>query len=389
MISVILPIYNVQDYIYPCIKSILDQSFSDFELICVNDCSMDNSLTILKELQKQDCRIKIIHNHKNLGLGASRNIGLINASGEYIVFVDSDDLLMPSMLEDLICNIKKEKADLVFCDVLLYSEIHKNLTPYKPFHDISLAFKTNYNSKSASLFNLFSNYTNMWPSAWNKIYKKSIIDKFNIRFPEQTLYEDHFFYYSYLFHTTKVYYLSKPLYIYRTDRMDSIMNNVSPQIFDVFPVLDQLNFLFEQYFSKNDCQELISKLSVRLIWERTTNFDQLSKNSQICKSFYDTAFKYLSKFKKKHLLKYKDYFISDSEPFLYSRFMLLLRKIFSWNFIDYKDVIYIFGIRIQKSNYSFRSLKFIEYNTRLNSTNVLSEELLKKIYMYLNNSKYL
>ena len=87
MISVILPVYHVENYIEKCLQSLISQTFSDIEIICVNDCTQDNSITIVKEYQKKDPRIRLINHLENRGLGGARNTGISAAEGEYIVFI--------------------------------------------------------------------------------------------------------------------------------------------------------------------------------------------------------------------------------------------------------------------------------------------------------------
>lgn len=113
MISIILPIYNMQNYIAECLESIVAQTYKDIEIICVNDFSMDNSMTIVKEYAEKDSRIKIVNNGKNRGLGGARNAGLDIAKGEYVMFCDTDDMLMPTMVEKLYNSLVENDADMV------------------------------------------------------------------------------------------------------------------------------------------------------------------------------------------------------------------------------------------------------------------------------------
>ena len=114
-VSVIIPVYNVEDYLKECLDSVLSQTLKDIEVICVDDCSTDDSLKILQEYANNDDRIKIIKNEKNSGQGFSRNEGIKKATGEYIGFVDSDDFIDLNLFE--ISFKKAKKLDL---DVLLF-----------------------------------------------------------------------------------------------------------------------------------------------------------------------------------------------------------------------------------------------------------------------------
>ena len=114
LLSIIVPVYNVEKYIERCIKSILNQSFTNFELILVDDGSPDNCGKICDEYKKKDSRIKVIHK-KNGGLSDARNAGLNIATGKYIGFVDSDDIIHPQMYEKLFNCINKYNSDIVQC----------------------------------------------------------------------------------------------------------------------------------------------------------------------------------------------------------------------------------------------------------------------------------
>ena len=112
-VSVIVPVYNVEKYLDVCLDSLINQTFDDFEIICINDGSTDSCLNILRQYAKLDRRIKIF-SQKNLGLSAARNAGMKQANGEYIVFVDSDDFLSPVALEKMHTNMSENDTDFMF-----------------------------------------------------------------------------------------------------------------------------------------------------------------------------------------------------------------------------------------------------------------------------------
>ena len=112
-VSVIVPVYNVEEFLGECLDSVINQTFSDFELICVNDCSTDSSLEILEKYALLDSRIKIIQTEINSGLGFARNHGLKYAKGDYILFLDSDDYILDNTLEKLYINATRNESDIV------------------------------------------------------------------------------------------------------------------------------------------------------------------------------------------------------------------------------------------------------------------------------------
>lgn len=124
MISVIIPVYNVEEYLERCVNSVLKQTYNDLEIILVDDGSTDNSGKICDELKNKDDRIIVIHK-ENQGLSASRNIGIEKATGEYITFVDSDDYILEDMYETLYKNLIRNDADISMCKYQYVKEQQK------------------------------------------------------------------------------------------------------------------------------------------------------------------------------------------------------------------------------------------------------------------------
>lgn len=112
-VSVVIPVYNAGKYLERTLECVINQTFKDFEVLCINDCSTDNSVELLEEFAKKDYRIKIINNEKNLGAALTRNVGIDNARGEYIYFLDSDDYIEQKYLECMVEKIEQENCDIV------------------------------------------------------------------------------------------------------------------------------------------------------------------------------------------------------------------------------------------------------------------------------------
>ncbi|MCQ9626450.1 glycosyltransferase [Cetobacterium somerae] len=155
-ISIIVPVYNVEKYLRRCIDSILMQTFREFELILINDGSLDKSGLICDEYLLKDERIKVIHK-KNEGCSAARNDGLKISRAEYISFVDSDDWVETTLYEEMYFLMEKEKSDIVESGFFKYK-------------DNILILKKDIDKKE------------YFPTVWAKLFKKSIIDKHNIKF---------------------------------------------------------------------------------------------------------------------------------------------------------------------------------------------------------------
>ena len=213
-ISVVLPIYNVEKYLRRCLNSLLNQTFTDFEAICVNDGSLDKSLHILEEYASKDLRIKII-TQENQGLSMARNNGLKIAQGDYIYFLDSDDAIHPKLLEITYNFASKYEADMVCfgfekSDGVEYAPKNiniENLDYVVTDNALKLALSK---SKFRIPFNV-----------WTKFYKKEILD--DISFIKGIYYEDYPHTYAVLAKKPKTVAINAKLYYY-TLNMQSISN---------------------------------------------------------------------------------------------------------------------------------------------------------------------
>ncbi|PGO33392.1 hypothetical protein CN984_04700 [Bacillus cereus] len=169
-ISIIVPVYNVAEYLEKCVESILNQTFVDFELILVNDGSKDQSGEICDEFAEKDSRIKVIHK-KNAGLSVARNTGINAARGEYIGFVDSDDWIDPDMYEALYESCELSRSEISIIGMREVSEEGKTLMEYIPVHvNLKEILKRAY--------------------AWNKLFKRELFVNNNLYFMEGKYYED-------------------------------------------------------------------------------------------------------------------------------------------------------------------------------------------------------
>ncbi|SHK89416.1 glycosyltransferase family 2 protein [Fibrobacter sp. UWB12] len=212
LISVVVPVYNVEQYIRECVDSIVSQTYCHLEIVLIDDGSLDNCPVICDEYAKKDSRIKVIH-QKNGGLAEARNVGIENSSGEYITFIDSDDYIASNYIEILYRGIIENNADV---SIASFRSFEKNNTAV--IEDSSCQFATI--SKKRCFENYTSIFTNPFVSAWNKLYKRNLF--LNIRFPEGKLYEDAFTTYKIFDVSQKIVFTSSVLYFYRLNP-DSIM----------------------------------------------------------------------------------------------------------------------------------------------------------------------
>ena len=174
LISVIVPIYNAEKSLEKCIRSILSQTYNNFELILIDDGSKDNSLSICKQMADNDARVFVVR-QDNAGASAARNRGMELAHGEWIVFVDSDDSVSPDYLKNLSATIKKEYTVLGVCG---YSAFYNGNFSHKQVFCGGKYSLGDYNS----LINKI--YIHKYGFPWGKIYSKNIIDKYSLRFDE-------------------------------------------------------------------------------------------------------------------------------------------------------------------------------------------------------------
>lgn len=200
-LSVIVPVYKVEPYIHKCVDSILGQTYTNLEVILVDDGSPDNCGKICDEYAVKDKRVKVIHK-KNGGLSDARNAGIDISTGDIIGFIDSDDYIEARMYQEMIDYMEHNNLDIVCADT---NQVKGNKIKFKP------RYKKNYvwNKQEALSEILNGNLDN---AAWNKIYKREIIG--NTRFPQGRVYEDVATIYKFIYNADKVGYLSKPYYYY-------------------------------------------------------------------------------------------------------------------------------------------------------------------------------
>ena len=229
-VSIIVPVYQVENYIRQCIDSILVQTFTDFELILVDDGSKDKSGQICDEYAVLDQRVKVIHK-ENGGLSDARNCGMDQAVGNYFMFVDSDDYIAPTMLEYLYKALMNKEADIAVCNFLHFFE-----------EDRKRDFSTNIQSEVLSGAEIFYCRKNervygIWTVAWNKLYKRETLG--NVRFRFGKYHEDEFWANDIYQMDIKVVTIPECLYYYR-QRDNSIMGRKNiKRDFDILEALQE------------------------------------------------------------------------------------------------------------------------------------------------------
>lgn len=240
-VSIVIPIYNVEKYLRSCIDSIIGQSFQDFELILVNDGSIDSSLEICREYEQRDKRIKVI-NKKNGGLSSARNAGLSVAKGNYISFIDPDDCINKEYFNILVNEAEENNCDVVVCG---YKTVPNNIEII-PSYKLNTVLKgTNFILSSDSVHS-----KNELCFVWRYFYKLELIRKNKIFFNEKVyIGEDVIFNLEVLVNCQRVMAISDILYYYTINNPNSLMRNTFKPNLE-YSLLEQYrirNYLSEKY----------------------------------------------------------------------------------------------------------------------------------------------
>ena len=299
-VSVIIPIYNVEKYLKKCLDSVIHQTLNEIEIICIDDCSTDDSLLIIEEYAKIDSRLKIIKNNVNKGVSASRNLGIQESKGEYIAFLDSDDFIDETAYEKAF-NIA-HKLDL---DCLLFkSKVLDNRTgeisdktPYFALDCFENFDKEIFNHTDTKKFTCDINV-----QLGSKLFKREFIINKKLFFPQRKIFEDEDFFYNIYLRANRISLLPEYLYYYRRFRKGSIMENKHKRFLDLLDTVGEL----------------------RKIFIKTNNFDEEYKNS-----FYK---KYISLI----LYRFNETDDEDKEEFFLKTKEFLKKILF-----NEKDILYL------------------------------------------------
>lgn len=235
-VSVVMPAYNVEQFIQETVESILAQSFHDFELIVVDDGSTDSTTEILKIFANSDTRITVI-TQSNKGPGAARNTGLDASNGEYVMFLDSDDLYEPSLLENLVEAADTNEADIVVCRSTQFDA--GTGTPVESWWTIKNAQlpKKEVFCKNDMPDFLFSAFIG-WP--WDKLYKRTFIESHDLRFPDLSNSEDLYFVFLSLVKAATICVINQPLIKHRVRHHGSVSSSRAAHPLDFYESTCQL-----------------------------------------------------------------------------------------------------------------------------------------------------
>ncbi len=234
LISIIVPVYNVELYLDKCIQSILAQSYPNFELLLIDDGSSDGSKEICDKYAKLDSRIRVFH-RINGGVSSARNAGLEKAKGDWIAFIDADDWVFPNFLSDFVASLEN--------NVDLY------IQGYVDSNNDKFVKDNRYWVSSDLIVELDDVYLGqLYGFVWNKLFKSSIIRLYHLHFDEQiTMLEDLLFIYDYLLHAKSVVNISKANYYYWRHTSSACFKEHSFNSWDLF--LDKVCAIFSTYLT--------------------------------------------------------------------------------------------------------------------------------------------
>ena len=250
-ISIIIPVYNTEKYLEQCLSSLLSQTYSNLEIICVNDGSTDNSLNVLEGFRKLDNRI-IVVNQKNLGQSSARNQGASIASGDWITFVDSDDWLSVECYEEFYKALQQNDFEIFMFNGASFSQNEND-----PKDVILSDFFTidNWNKFSGEICS-FKDCKNPFEgnlSIYNKIYSSKFIKRYGLKFEPSAIMEDELYWIEAFLAAKRIYLCDKIFYFYRQQK-GSTLHNLDRNVFDIFPVFRKIRQKLVDYNCYNQAK---------------------------------------------------------------------------------------------------------------------------------------
>lgn len=241
LISVIVPVFNTESQLARCLDSILRQTFTNIECILIDDYSTDNSIQICKKYQSYSKNFKLLRNKHNIGSSLTRAKGLAAAKGDYILFVDSDDWLEPSMLQTMYDSAIANNADIVLCD---YYKERANVTTIVP-QTINGLNKTDMMKYMVS----YDEY--LICALWNKLIARNVISK--VIFPVESYGEDMYLSTQLMYYSNKITHVNKALYHYNINKNSLCLNPLygEKRILDQYAICSQITAFLEAKFGHN------------------------------------------------------------------------------------------------------------------------------------------
>lgn len=376
LFSIIVPVYNVENYLKECLESLIKQTYYNLEIICINDGSTDNSLKILKEYKKKDKRIKVI-NQKHFGVSHTRNNGIRISKGDFITFVDSDDFIDLNVFEKCVKKIINNNADIV-----VYQLIAEN-QKYQRYLDNKIYISDPYSA--------IRDY-NLYPSICNKIFRRKIIIENNIFFKEDVKYAEDAIFKEFAFIKATVIALEPSViyhYVYRKNSAEHSLN----EIIKIESQIKRIDYLYDFYKKNNELRNKDNLIEI--LMQRVIPLINIVKNNDL-KNFYKLILLKLYNSKLRPFINYNNIsklyikklmnFLSDFEKIKNPKISLIV------SIHNNGEHIKRFINSMQKQNLIDFEIIFIDESSSDNSLNILFNYTLNDdrfIIRHENNNNFL
>lgn len=233
LVSIIIPVFNADTYLRQCLDSAINQTLKNIEIICINDCSDDDSLSILQEYAQKDSRITVVSNFQKSGAGFCRNKGIRMAKGKFLHFMDADDFIQPEAMELAVFRAESTNADIVIFDVNVISD--------KKYNEFYFCKDGYFNTATPDTFDYKylkdKMLTALW-NIWNKLYRTEFVKKNNIEYQNTRVANDIAFHVHTTIKAERITYIKNKFYNYRFAVPNSItFNNNNKRYLDIYNVL--------------------------------------------------------------------------------------------------------------------------------------------------------
>lgn len=290
-VSVIIPVYNVEEYLETCLQSLIKQTLQDVEFICIDDGSTDRSREILESYAAEDQRFVLLSQH-NQGQGTTRNNGIKNARGKYLIFVDSDDYIKPGTLQELYGFAEKYNADMVRFNYCQYNETDGRCKHFSFACQIKKKYRFDLKKIPYYSWRDFKRgcLTELDVHAWLYFFRTDFIRNNNIEFAPARRGEDHLFTNGALLLAEKIYYLDKEYYTYR-NRPASTVNSCGMDNMSVFDNIEMMRqFIYSHGLGDELQEEFLDYRKKVLGWHYYQNqASMLGEYEKRCRELLDPA----------------------------------------------------------------------------------------------------
>lgn len=326
LVSIIVPVYNSEKTISKCLDSLISQTFKDIEIICVNDCSRDNSLQVLYDYASKDSRIVVINHKENMNAGGARNSGIRSAKGEYICFVDNDDWMTSNAIETLIAESEDCTIDLVVCQWCKYYDENRKSNMKNLIVEGS--------DKENKVFALLHGCRIL-----GCLFKKDIFYKNDLFFPERSFWEDNAIAMSLIFSAERIKVIDKVLYYYQMLQESSSRSITMPKIKDRIKTSDLAVANLERLgFVNNENKPLVDYLYLCFSYHTIKQLELIGNSEAKCQ-LRIVADKIRPLLPNSYLSEYrKEYVNTLTHPIAYYYFGILKLSIKSLLYPCYKAI---------------------------------------------------